>query len=148
MKVNCLRIFLIVMLKLYVNSSFSQTKSSSNTNLPDHQSDKTKRIDDQGEMKTYYMVFLVKGDNRSQDSVTSVKIQNEHLQHLTKMYNEGKMDIAGPFLDEGDARGICVYNVATLEEAKALAESDPAVKAGRLKVVIRPWMSMRGATLK
>lgn len=144
-----MKLFFVIFACSFVQPIFAQTKTSStNTISQTHQPEKTKRLDEQGEMKTYYMVFLVKGDNRSKDSITSAKIQNEHLQHLTKMHNEGKMDVAGPFLDEGDARGICIYNVATLEEAKILAESDPAVKAGRLKVVIRPWMSMKGASLK
>jgi uncharacterized protein YciI len=99
------------------------------------------------EMKTYYLVFLLKGPNRGQDSTEAAKIQEAHLAHLTKMYNEGKMAIAGPLLDDQDLRGICVYDVKTLEEAKALAEADPAVKTGRLKVEVHPWMSMRGAKL-
>lgn len=119
----------------------NKTKSLVTQNKPKH-------IDEQGEMKTYFMVFLVKGDKRDQDSATAAQIQTQHLEHLTKMWNEGKMDIAGPFLDEDDTRGVCVYNVKTIEEAKALAESDPAVKSGRLKVVVRPWMSMKGASLK
>lgn len=101
-----------------------------------------------GEMKTYYMVFLNKGPKRDHDSTTVMQIQKEHLAHLTKMAEEGKMVIAGPFLDEGNTRGICIYSVGSLEEAKKLAEADPAVKAGRLVVEVRPWMSQKGATLK
>ena len=102
---------------------------------------------DKPEMKTYYLVFSLKGPNRGQDSTESAKIQEAHLAHLTKMYKEGKMAIAGPLLDDQDLRGICVYDVKSLEEAKALAEADPAVKAGRLKVEVHPWMSQRGAKL-
>lgn len=134
----------------FVAKSQVKTESNNKTNSKKNSQkspEKRKKIDE-GQMKTYYMVFLVAGDNRLQDSVTAAKIQKEHLEHLTKMWNEGKMDIAGPFLDEGDAKGICVYNVKTLEEAKQLAESDPAVKSGRLKVIVRPWMSMKGAILK
>lgn len=101
-----------------------------------------------GEMKTYYMVFLNKGPKRDQDSTTAMQIQKEHLAHLTKMAEEGKMVIAGPFLDEGDTRGICIYSVESLEEARKLAEADPAVKSGRLVVEVRPWMSQKGAALK
>ena len=89
------------------------------------------------------MVFLNKGPKRDQDSVTAGKIQEQHLAHLTKMANEGKLLLAGPFLDEGDTRGICVYNVASIEEAKQLAEEDPAVISGRLKVEVRPWMTLK-----
>lgn len=99
-------------------------------------------------MKTYYLVFLKKGPNRTHDSVTQQKIQEGHLAHLTKMAVEEKMDLAGPILEDGDIRGICVYNTATMEEAKSLAEADPAVKAGRLIVEIRPWYAMKGSCLK
>ena len=43
-----------------------------------------------GEMKTYYLVFLKKGTKRDQDSITSAKIQEGHMAHLNKMYAEGK----------------------------------------------------------
>ncbi len=99
-------------------------------------------------MKAYFMVFLMKGEKRDQDSITANKIQAEHIAHLEKMYNEGKMDIAGPFGDDDAMRGICIYNVATIEEAKKLAESDPAVVSGRLKVVVRPWYGMKTSSLR
>jgi uncharacterized protein YciI len=100
------------------------------------------------EMKTYYMVFLKKGPKRNQDSLTASKIQAQHMAYLNKMYNEGKMDLAGPSLPDGEIRGFCVYNVATFEEAKKLAESDPAVIAGRLTVEVLPWYSQKGAMLR
>lgn len=148
-----MKTLLTLVVCLFAQLVFSQTKAQPKVPVKPKAAVKAvaakpKRIDEQGEMKTYYMVFLVKGDKRDQDSVTAAKIQKEHLEHLTKMANEGKMDIAGPFLDDTDVRGICIYNVATIEEAKSLAESDPAVKSGRLKVVVRPWYSMKGASLK
>jgi uncharacterized protein YciI len=100
------------------------------------------------EMKTYYMVFLKVGPKRNQDSVNAGKIQAQHLAYLNKMYNEGKMDLAGPSLPDGDIRGFCVYNVESFEVAKKLAESDPAVIAGRLVVEVLPWYSQKGAMLR
>jgi uncharacterized protein YciI len=100
------------------------------------------------EMKTYYLVFLKKGPNRSQDSTTVYKLQEQHMSHLNKMADEGKMDICGPLMDNTDIRGICVYNVATKEEAEKLANDDPMVKAGRLMVEIHPFYSAKGAVLK
>jgi|GEM_PF-640454 len=146
-----MKFILTLSISLCSHIILAQTKTNTETvnksKVPVHKNE-TKRIDEQGEMKTYFMVFLVKGDKRDQDSATAAQIQSQHLEHLTKMWHEGKMDIAGPFLDEDDTRGVCVYNVKTIEEAKSLAESDPAVKSGRLKVVVRPWMSMKGASLK
>lgn len=100
------------------------------------------------EMKTYYLVFLKKGPNRNQDSVTVKKLQEGHMTHLTKMAETGKMDIAGPVMAEMDLRGICIYNVATKEEAEKLVNEDPMVKAGRLTAEVIPWYSAKGATLK
>ncbi len=107
----------------------------------------SKAMEEKFEMKTYFLVFLKKGPVRSQDSTSIEKIQEQHLAHLTKMYEEKKMCIAGPLLDNSDLRGICVYNTATIEEAKNLAESDPAVKAGRLLVEIHPWYAAKGTYL-
>lgn len=36
-------------------------------------------------------------------------------------------------------RGIYIFNVATIEEAKALVETDPAIKANLLEAQLTPW---------
>lgn len=107
-----------------------------------------KTIEKKYEMKTYYLVFLKKGENRTQDSVTVSKLQEQHMAHLTKMADSGKMDICGPLMEDIDIRGICIYNVATKEEAEKLANEDPMVKAGRLKVEVHLFYSAKGVSLK
>jgi uncharacterized protein YciI len=97
------------------------------------------------EMTTYYMVFLLKGEAWTPgESPDHQKLQEQHLAHFRAMHDAGKLVIAGPFLDGQTIRGICVYKVASAEEAKVLAEGDPAVKAGRLKVEVHPWMVQKG----
>ena len=107
-----------------------------------------KKNEPQGKLKTYYLALLRKGQHRDQDSVTAAKIQKAHLANITRLYNEGKLDLAGPFLDDGDLQGIFVFNVGSMEEAKKLADNDPAVKAGRLILELHPWMSQPGAKLR
>lgn len=99
-------------------------------------------------LKTYYLALLRKGPHRDQDSVSAVKIQEAHLANITRLYKDGKLDLAGPFLDDGDIQGIFVFNVKSMEEAKQLVDSDPAVKAGRLILELHPWMSKPGAKLR
>ena len=55
-----------------------------------------------------------------------------------------KLIAAGPFGDDGRLRGIFVFRVGSLEEAKALTASDPAVQAGRLAMELHTWMVPEG----
>lgn len=90
-------------------------------------------------MKTYVMAFLKRGPNRNQDSATAAQLQKAHLENIQRMANDGKLIVAGPFLDKGDVRGIYIFDVTTIEEARKLTETDPAIKAGRLEMELHLW---------
>jgi hypothetical protein len=47
--------------------------------------------------------------------------------------------LAGPFLEDGQLRGIYVFAVESVEEARKLTETDPAIQAGRLRMELHPW---------
>lgn len=98
-------------------------------------------------MQQYYMVFLKNGENRSQDSTEAAQLQSKHLAHLERMAVEGYASLIGPFESDGDVRGIVVYNTKTLRLADSLANLDPMVKAGRLKVEVHPWWTEKGGKL-
>lgn len=104
--------------------------------------------DEQYLMQQYYIVFLKSGKSRNQDSTEAAQLQQQHMAHLSRMANEGYMSLAGPFGDDGEIRGIAVYNTPTLEMADSLARLDPAVQAGRLEVEIHPWWAAKGNKLK
>jgi uncharacterized protein YciI len=91
------------------------------------------------QMKQYFMVFLKSGLNRNQDSITVAKIQEGHLNNISRLFNEKKIVLAGPFLDDGLYRGIFIFDVATQDEVIQLLKTDPAVKSGRLGYEIHPW---------
>ena len=90
-------------------------------------------------MHQYVMAFLKKGPNRNQDSTTAANLQKAHMDNIIRMANEGKLVLAGPFMDDGEIRGIYIFNVATVEEAEALTATDPAIQAGRLSMELHPW---------
>jgi uncharacterized protein YciI len=100
------------------------------------------------QFKQYYFVLLTKGPKRDQDSATVMKIQKAHLENIERLAADGKIDIAGPFADNTDWRGIFIFNVATEEEVRILLETDMAISSGRLSYIIHPWLSMKGASLK
>jgi len=99
-------------------------------------------------MQQYFMAFLKKGPIRGQNEEESSELQELHLAHLKKMYELGYADISGPFGDDGDIRGITIYNVPTLKMADSLANSDPMVISGRLEIEIHPWWAGKGFLLR
>jgi uncharacterized protein YciI len=99
-------------------------------------------------MQQYFIAFLKRGPIRGQNEEEAADLQEQHLAHLTKMYELGYADISGPFGDDGDIRGITIYNVPTLKMADSLANADPMVKAGRLEIEIHPWWAGKGFSLR
>ena len=91
-------------------------------------------------MKKYVIAFLYRGDRVSEYSEAErAEIQKGHMANITKLAEEGKMVLAGPFFGNEDLRGLFFFSVGSIEEAKALTESDPAVKAGVLKMELKEW---------
>lgn len=99
-------------------------------------------------MQEYYMAFLKRGPIRGQNEEEAAELQKLHRAHLGKMYDMGYADISGPFGDDGDMRGVTIYNVPTLKMADSLANSDPMVIAGRLIIEIHPWWAAKGFPLR
>src|SRR5262245_56888704 len=92
------------------------------------------------QMTTYWVGLVRKGPAwKAGNSPELRKLQEEHQAHIMKMAETGKLLLAGPFLDDGDLRGMGIYRVESLEEAKAMADQDPAVKAGHLVREWHPW---------
>jgi len=91
--------------------------------------------------RRYTLVFLRQGPAPRDDEARDERIHLEHLQYLTKLQIVGKLVLNGPTLVEHDIIGVSVY-AAELEEARALAEADPKVRAGYLIVEAIPWMAV------
>lgn len=70
-----------------------------------------------------------------------MEIQQAHLAHMGALGEAGHLVIAGPFADQEDEtlRGLALYQVGSVEEARRMAEADPAVQAGRLEVEVMTW---------
>ena len=107
---------------------------------------------DEGEdtilMQQYFMAFLKTGPNRAQSQEEVDSLQILHLNQLNKMYEQGYADISGPFGDDGEIRGVTIYNTPTLAMADSLANSDPMVQAGRLVIEMHPWWAAKGFPLR
>jgi len=97
------------------------------------------------EMETYYVGLIYKGPAWTPGETPEImEIQKAHLANIERLSETGSLLLAGPFIGGGDLRGMFVFRVGSLEEARALCDSDPAVKAGRLRVELHPWYSAKG----
>jgi len=96
------------------------------------------KADDMG-MKKYVMAFLKRGPNRPKDAAEAKTIQAGHMANIGRMAKEGKLVVAGPFMDNGELRGIYVFNVESVAEAEELTKTDPAIQAGTLVMELHPW---------
>jgi len=100
------------------------------------------------EFESHPIVLLVRPANAPDYPPERLEeIQAAHLAHLRAMSESGKLLVAGPFDEQSDPRyrGILIFRSGTAAEARALAEQDPAVKAGRLEVVSVNWYHQKGA---
>lgn len=100
------------------------------------------------EFDTYQLVLLKRPAAPTEMPDEEIqRIQAAHLAHMTRMAKEGKLVTAGPFGDQEDEslRGLALYRVGSIEEARRLAEADPAVQAGRLEVEVLTWYTEKGS---
>lgn len=92
-----------------------------------------------------YLAFLTRGAKWTPEKTPQTEeIQKGHMANILRLAETKKLVVAGPFGDDGTLRGIFVFKVGSLEEAKSLAETDPAVQAGRLALDIHPWQVPEG----
>lgn len=94
--------------------------------------------DDYG-IRQHVVAFLKEGPNREQNSTREAELESAHFDNIRRLAEEGKLVLAGPFIDQQEVRGIFVFDVRTVEETRQLTESDPAIEAGRLEVDLRHW---------
>lgn len=77
----------------------------------------------------------------SYDDDTIDRIQREHLAYHASLREAGHVVTNGPVTDQPDEsfRGLTFYRTGSLEQARRLAQADPAVQAGRLEVDVMTW---------
>ena len=98
------------------------------------------------EFDSYTLVILRRGPRAAEFSDEELeRLQEAHLAHLRALRERGAILAGGPFDGQDDEtfRGMSLYGVPP-QEARALAEADPAVRAGRLRVEVLTWLTQPG----
>lgn len=96
---------------------------------------------DQYGMKAYTIVMLTTGTTKIEDKTKMSSLMKGHMENIGKLANEGKIVVAGPFLEKNkeNYRGMFIFNTKSKEEAEQWVKTDPAVQAGVFSYEIFPW---------
>ncbi|KYH06452.1 hypothetical protein A1704_09210 [Chryseobacterium cucumeris] len=92
-------------------------------------------------MKPYTIVMLTTGTTKIEDKAKMGELMKGHMSNIGKLANEGKIVVAGPFLEKNkeNYRGMFIFNTKSTEEAEQWVKTDPAVQAGVFSYEIFPW---------
>lgn len=129
--------YLLLIVSFFV---FAQLTSAQTVN-PDYDSTLAKKLgaDDYG-MKSYVFVILKTGSNTTTDKAFIDSCFSGHMANIVRLVNEGKLIVAGPLgKNDNTYRGIFIFNVNTIEEARKLVETDPAVNSELLEADLYNW---------
>jgi uncharacterized protein YciI len=88
----------------------------------------------QYEMTTYVVGFFHRGPNAGKgDPAEAERLQEGHLANFGKPVEAGGLIVADPFSDNTELRGMLIFKLNSVDEARALMEADPLLKGGRLR---------------
>ena len=100
------------------------------------------------ELDRYELVLLKRPRSGTDiDADEADRLQVLHLAHLRALTEAGLVRVAGPVDEAPDPslRGLALYQTGSLERTRELANSDPAVIAGRLEVEVMYYYCPRGS---
>ena len=83
-------------------------------------------------MRSYVLVVLKTGPNRQPAGPERDEMFKGHFANMKRLSEEGKLVLAGPFDGVDGWRGLFVFAVRDIAEAKQLAETDPVLVKGEM----------------
>jgi uncharacterized protein YciI len=91
-------------------------------------------------MKTYVLAILKTGTEKSLSKAKQDSVFRGHMVNIGKLVTDGKLVVAGPLgKNDKNYRGIFILDVPTIEEARKLVDTDPAIQSKLLDVDLIIW---------
>jgi uncharacterized protein YciI len=87
---------------------------------------------DERGMRGYVLVILKSGPNKMPAGAERDAMFKGHFANIQRLADEGKLAVAGPTDNTDGWRGIFVFTVKDIEEAKALTATDPVIIHGEM----------------
>ena len=87
---------------------------------------------DEHGMRSYVLVILKTGPNKVPAGPERDAMFKGHFANMARLAAEGKLALAGPFDGSEGWRGLFIFAVPPIEEAKLLVTTDPVVAQGEM----------------
>jgi uncharacterized protein YciI len=87
---------------------------------------------DERGMRSYVLVVLKTGPNRVPAGQERDEMFKGHFANMKRLSAEGKLALAGPLDGVDGWRGLYIFAVAQIEEARQLVATDPVVAKGEM----------------
>ena len=95
---------------------------------------------DERGMRRYVLVILKTGPTRVPDGDARKAMFAGHFANIERLSKAGKLALAGPFdKDPAGWRGLYVFAVDSVEEARRLTATDPVIVNGEMVAEFHPW---------
>lgn len=117
------------------NSAASKAKSN-----PKYDAESAQRLGaDQRGMRSYVLVVLKTGPNKVAPGKERDEMFAGHFANIKRLASDGKLALAGPFDGVDGWRGLFIFAVKDIEEAKQLTATDPVIMKGEMVAEYHKW---------
>ncbi len=95
---------------------------------------------DQRGMRSYVLVILKTGPTRVAAGPERDEMFKGHFANIERLAAAGKLVVAGPFSADADGwRGLYLFAVADVDEARTLVAADPVITKGEMVPEFHTW---------
>jgi uncharacterized protein YciI len=98
-------------------------------------------------MRKYVLVILKSSDTPVPEGEARKAMFAGHFANMKRLADEGKLVLAGPLDGVDGWRGLFVYAVEDIEEAKQLTASDPVISEGEMVAEYHNWYGSAGVMM-
>ena len=118
---------------LVVFSMLARSQGSTAPGKPPYEPDLTHQVGaDENGMKSYVLVILKTGPHPVPAGPERDEMFKGHFANMNRLAAEGKLAVAGPFDGADGWRGLFIFAVADIDEAKKLTATDPVIVKGEM----------------
>ena len=136
-------------LALVATTASAQSPAPATAAAPAYDAALAKRLGANAQgMRSYVLVILKTGPTPVPKGERRDAMFAGHFANMERLSEAGKLVVAGPFAkNEEGWRGLFLFAVDSVEEARALTATDPVIVNGEMVAEFHPWFGSAAAMM-